>query len=205
VRSEASYGNPRRHQFVGGPQRGRHGRGVEFGQRPLGLIEAPDQVEAPDREIPRMRGVDVVAVLFEDRSCRVERRRGPTQVARNQRNLGLGNDTSRTGNRLFRTERADRPSQERLGSDEIAELCHRDAAERERRRVLAQGHTLQGAERVTCSERTRRGRDQRVHRNPATLVTPTIRCPALTIFHDSAHREDLTSDEEPDQRRRHER
>src|SRR5688572_28762981 len=37
-----------------------------------------------------------------------------------------------------------------------------------------------------CSSRecTRRGRDQRVHRNRATLVTPTVRYPALNLSHD---------------------
>ena len=34
---------------------------------------------------------------------------------------------------------------------------------------------VQRAERITRRERPRRGRDQRVHRNPATLVTPTVR------------------------------
>ena len=36
-----------------------------------------------------------------------------------------------------------------------------------------QGDPLQCAERITRRERTRRGRDQRVHRNPATIVTST--------------------------------
>ena len=68
-----------------------------------------------------------------------------------------------------------------LARDEIAELRHRDAAKRERRRVVAQGDPLQRAERITRCERPRRGRDQRVHRNPATLVTLAIRCPLPII------------------------
>ena len=75
-------------------------------------------------------------------------------------------------------------SQERLRSNEIAELRHRDASKRERGRVVAQGDPLQCAEGITRRERTRRGRDQRVHRNPVTLVTPTVRCPALNLSHD---------------------
>ena len=39
----------------------------------LGLVNAPDQEQAPDLEIPRMRGVHPVAMLFERRPCCVER------------------------------------------------------------------------------------------------------------------------------------
>src|SRR4029078_3899239 len=51
----------------------------------------------------------------------------------------------------------------------------------EGRGVAAQCHPLEGAEGITRCERARRRRDQRVHRNPATLVTPTVRYTAL--FH----------------------
>ena len=125
-----------------------------------------------------MRGVHPVAVRFERRPRRVERLRGPAQVARDERDLGLGDDAPRAGHRLFRTEGARRTSQQSLRANEIAELRHRDAAKRERRRVVAQGDPLQCAEGITRRERARRGRDQRVHRNPATLVTPTVRYPA---------------------------
>jgi hypothetical protein len=81
------------------------------------------------------------------------------------------------GHGLFRTEGARRTSHESLRSNEIAELRHRDASKRERRRVVAQGDPLQCAEGITRRERTRRGRDQRVHLNPAILVTPTVPCP----------------------------
>src|SRR5260370_25017351 len=144
----------------------------------LGLVEAADQEQAPDLEIPRMRGIYAVAVRFERRPRRVERLRRPAQVARDERDLGLGDDTPRAGHRLFRTEGARRVSQESLRSNEIAELRHRDAAKREGRRVVTQGDPLQCAERITRCEGTRRSRDQRVHRNPATLVTPTVRYPA---------------------------
>jgi hypothetical protein len=72
---------------------------------------------------------------------------------------------------------ANQISQERLRSYEIAKLRHRDPTKRERRRVVAQGDPVQCAEGITRRERARRGRDQRVHRNPATLVTPTVRSP----------------------------
>ena len=94
------------------------------------------------------------------------------------------NDASRAGHRLFRTEGARRTSQESLRSNEIAELRHRDASQRERRRVVTQGDPLQCAKGITRCERTRRGGDQRVHRNPVTLVTLTIRYSGAKLAHD---------------------
>ena len=177
LRPEAPHRDPRDHQLVDGSRRGRKGRGVELGERTLGLVDAPDQEEAPDLEIPRIRGVHPVAVLFERHPRRVERLRRPAQVARDERDLGLGDDAPRAGHGLFWTECARRASQEGLRSNEIAELCHRDASKRERRRVVAQGDPLQCAEGIARRECTRRGSDQRVHRNPVTLVTPTVRIP----------------------------
>jgi hypothetical protein len=104
--------------LVSGPGRGRKRRGVEIGQRPLGLVEPPHQEEAPDFEVAGIRSVDAVAVRFKRRARRV--------------------------------------------------------SNSERRRVIAQGDPLQRAEEITRRECACRGRDQRIHRNPATLVTPTI-------------------------------
>ena len=50
----------------------------------------------------------------------------------------------------------------------LAELRHRDAAQGECRRVVAQGHVIEGAERVAGDEGTRRGGDEGVHRPEAT-------------------------------------
>ena len=74
----------------------------------LGLVEAADQEQAPDLEIARVRGIDAVAVRFERRPRRVERLRRPAEVARDQCDFGLGDDTPRAGHRLFRTEGARR-------------------------------------------------------------------------------------------------
>ena len=137
----------------------------------LDLVEAADQEQAPDREIPRMRSIYAVAVRFERRPRCVERLRRPAQVARDECDLGLGDDTPRAGHGLFRTEGARRTAHESLRSNEIAQLRHRDASKRERRRVVAQGDPVQCAKGITRRKRTRRGRDQRVHRNPVTLVT----------------------------------
>src|SRR5262249_25004257 len=50
------------------------------------------------------------------------------------------------GHRLSRAKRTGGSPQESLGANEIAELRHRDASQRESRRVVAEGDPLQGAE-----------------------------------------------------------
>jgi hypothetical protein len=119
-----------------------------------------DQEKTPDREMPRMRGVQPVAVFFERYPRRLESFRRPAQVARNERNLSLGDDAPRASHDFFRTEGAGSTSQERLRSNEIAELRHRDATKRERRRIVAQGNSLQRTEGITGCECTRRRSDQ---------------------------------------------
>jgi hypothetical protein len=54
---------------------------------------------------------------------------------------------------------------------------HRDCSKRERRSIVAQRDADQDAEGITRFERTRRGCNQRFHRNTATLVTRTMRFP----------------------------
>ncbi|HEY2569891.1 MAG TPA: hypothetical protein VGI27_00375 [Solirubrobacteraceae bacterium] len=78
---KAPHRDPRNDQLVGSPQRGREGCRVELGEPTLGLVEAADQEEAADLEIPRMCGVHPVAVRFERRPRAVERLRRPAEVA----------------------------------------------------------------------------------------------------------------------------
>src|SRR5438093_6467250 len=126
-----------------------------------------------------MRGVHPIAVLFERHPRRVERLGRPPEVARDERDLGLGDDAPRASHGLFRTESTLSAPQESLRSNEVAELRHRNASKRKRRRVFAQGNPLQCAERITRGQCARRGSDRRVHGNPVTLVTLTVRCPEL--------------------------
>ena len=62
LRLQASHRDARDDELVDGSRCRRQRRGVELGERPLRLVEAPDQDEAPDREVARMRGVDPVAM-----------------------------------------------------------------------------------------------------------------------------------------------
>jgi hypothetical protein len=159
---------------VHGPRPGRKRRRIEFPERTFGRIEAPHQDEPPDLEIARMGAVEPVAMRFQRRARGVQRLRRPAQVARDECDLGLGDDAPRAGHGRFRTEGARRPSQQGLRAIEIAELRHRDATQRQRGRVVAQGDPVQGAQRIADGKRARGGRDQRVHRNPATLVTLAV-------------------------------
>jgi hypothetical protein len=49
---------------------------------------------------------------------------------------------------LFRTKTSRRTSQECLRPYEIAELCHRDAAHRQSRRIVAQRDPFQSAQEI---------------------------------------------------------
>ena len=106
-----------------------------------------------------MRGVHPVAVLFERRARCVKRLRRPTQVARDERDLGLGDDAPCAGYGVFWTEGPRRTSHENLGSSKITELRHGDTSKRQRRRVIAQGNPVQRAEGITRRERVCCGRD----------------------------------------------
>jgi hypothetical protein len=63
----------------------------------------------------------------------------------------------------------------------VSELRHGDSAEREGGRIVAQGDSLQCAEGIACGEGARCGCDQRIHRNPATLVTPSFLGTCISI------------------------
>jgi hypothetical protein len=160
ARTEAPHRDPRDQELVNGPGRGWEGRGVERGEPTLGLVEAPEEDEASGLEQPRVRRVPPVAACLERRARRVERLRGPAQVTRGERDLGLGDDAPRAGHGLSRAERTRRTSHERPRTREIAQLRHRDAAQRERGRVVAQGDPLQRGERIARGERAGRRRDQ---------------------------------------------
>jgi len=185
LRPEAPQSDPRDDQLVGGPRSG----GKEVGSSSASVRSASSR-----RPIRRRRRTSryracaaftPVAVLFKRRPRCAERFHRPAQVARDEGDLGLGDDAPRASHRLFWTEGARRTSHQSPRSNEIAALRHRDASKRKRSRVVAQGNPLQCPEGITRCKGTCRGRDQWVHRNPATLVTPTLLRPALNISHEN--------------------
>src|SRR6185437_13042813 len=132
------------------------------------------QKQASDLEVACVRAVHAVAVFFERRARCVQCFRGPAQISRRERNFRLRNDALCARHRFILAEGARSATQELLRAREIAELRHRDAPECKRRCVVAQCDSVQCAERVARGKCARRGGDQRVHRNPVTLVTPTV-------------------------------
>jgi hypothetical protein len=150
---EAPHGDPSKHEFVGGPRRRREETWIEVSELKLRLVEASDQEQSPNLKIACMRRVQTVTVPFERHPRRVERTRREAEVARRQRDLGLGHDASSAGRGLFRTEGPGSPPQQFLRSRVIAELRHGDASKRERWRIVSQGDSLQCSERITRCER----------------------------------------------------
>jgi hypothetical protein len=133
---------------------------VEFGERAVGLVELADQQQSPGFHQPRVRGVAHVVVLFERCASGIERLRGPVELARGERDFGLSHDATRARNRFVGAEGTRCTPHQRSGASEIAELRHRNAAQCQRRRVVAQCDAVQRAERITRRKCTRGGRDQ---------------------------------------------
>ena len=155
--------DPRNNQLTSSLECERKWTRVQLTNAPLGFIEMSEQQEAAGFEITGMRGVDFIAVRLENRPRLIQGFRRPAEIARDECDLGLGDDTSRTGNSLFRTEGASGTAYERSRSHEIAQLGHRNAPKRQCRRVVAQRHPIQCTEWITHRQRARRRCDYRVH------------------------------------------
>ncbi len=100
----AAHGNAGDDQRVRRPQCRRQARWFEYGQCALGLVQPADQEQAADFEIPRMRGIDMIAMRFERSPRGVERLLRPAQVTRGQRDFGFGDDAAGTGKGFSRSE-----------------------------------------------------------------------------------------------------
>jgi hypothetical protein len=85
---------------------------------------------------------------FQCRASRIERLHRPAQIARSKCDFGFGDQAPGASYSLSRTEGARGTSQESFGPDQIAQLRHRNAAQRQCRRVVAQGHSLQRPKRI---------------------------------------------------------
>jgi hypothetical protein len=124
------------------------------------------------------------------------------QVARRQGDLGFGDPAARTRDGLRGSEASRRAPNKGPTAGEVSQLGHRDAPKREGRRIVAQGHALQRAERVSAREGATGGGDQGVHRNPAKLVTPPKRAIAPTMALDPAVATRLATTATPRQAKR---
>ena len=172
-------------------------RRIELGERALGFVEPSDQQQAPDVEIPRMRRVHAIAVRFERRPRRVERLRRPAEVAR---------DRARFRPRRRRTVRARRaPSRRRRAPRVAASVFARTKSpscaiamprSASAGAIVAQRDTFQRAERITGRERTRRGRDQRVHRESRHTCHSHRLAARRSIYRTTRHRATVSATDE---------
>jgi hypothetical protein len=135
---------------------------VEIAEHAFCLVEAADQKKTPDFNISRIRGILLIAMLLERRSCCRQRPCRPIQIARNERDLRFRHSATGTGDDLLRAKGAGRTPHESPGATKVAELRHGDAAKGERWRVVTQGNTVQCPERITCGKRASGSRDQRI-------------------------------------------
>ena len=168
-----------------GSRRRREERYVEIGDGALRVVELSGEQEPARCRMSRVRGIHDVAVARERRVRRLERLDRPAQIARDERDLRLGDDASRARDGLARPEGFRCATEQRTRALEIAELRHGDPAQRERGRVVAQRHAIERGERIARGERACGGDDQSVHWNPVTLVTHTLEGPAsnLSLVH----------------------
>ncbi len=186
LRAQAPHRDCGNGQFVSGARGRREGRGVEPAEHAFGLRHAPDQQLAADLEIPCMSSVDEVAVPRERRARRCQALRGPVEFTRDERDLRLGDDAARARDAFLRTKGTPGTAQQQFGARQIAELRHGNAADRKRRRIIAQRDPLQRAQGIPDRERACGGVDQRVQPNPAKFVTPFIRTAAIRLLHHDA-------------------
>ncbi len=168
-------------EFVGRARRRHQRRRIECGEPALGRVELSDQQQPAQLQAVHVGEIRALAVCGQSRARAVQRRGRPVQIARRERDFRFGHDAARAGARRAQAKRTRGPAHQRAGACQIAELGHRDAAQGQRRRVVAQGDAPQRAERVTGGQRLRRGRDQRIHSNPATFVTPVLRIAAPNL------------------------
>ena len=103
-----------------------------------GLVEAAEQQQPARRDQPRLQRVGAVGARLERGRRRRQRARRAAEVAHGQRHLGLGDDAARARQLLVRAEAARGAPQQLARPRVLAELRHRDAAQRQRRRVVAQ-------------------------------------------------------------------
>jgi len=86
-----------------------------------------------------MGGVGKIAVRLKSLARHGELLGRPPQVAGNESDFRVSDHAARTGEWLLGFEGAHRPFQQELGLIEIAELCHGNPAQGERRRIVTEG------------------------------------------------------------------
>ncbi len=116
-----------------------------------------------------MQGVSAIRVGLQRAQRRCERARRAAQVTHRQSHLGLSHDAASPRQFLMAAKPPAGSSQQLSSSRVVAKLRHSNAAQGQGRRIVAQGHTLERAKRVTGGESSCRGGDQRIHEGEGNL------------------------------------
>ena len=132
-------------------------------QRLLGGLDLADEELASRADQAGVERVGTIAERLERLRRGVEHVHRPCQIARGERHLGLGDLAAGLGESLLGTEAARGTSQELARPLVVAELGHRNAAQGERRRVVAQRDALERTERITGRQQARGRGDEGVH------------------------------------------
>jgi hypothetical protein len=144
-------------------ERGRQAARIDQGQRGRGLFEPAEQQQPARRDEPRLQRVGMVRARLERGGGRGQHARRTAEVAHGQRDLGLGDHAAGARQFFVRAEAARGAPQQFARARVLAELRHRDAAQRQRGRVVAQGHALERAERIAGSQCACGSGNQRIH------------------------------------------
>ena len=153
---ESAQGDTGDGQLVGGLQGRGQDVGIEGFELLLGVVEPADQQQTVNRQVASVGGVHGIAVALQGLPRRVQRLGGGVQVAGGQRHLRLGHHAAGARHRFLCGEGPRRAPQQRPGAGQVAELRHGDAAQRQRRRVVAQRDMVQRPQRVAAGQGPRR-------------------------------------------------
>ena len=155
----------------GGQGRRQAGR-VHGGEQDLRLRQAPHQQRTACREQAGVQRVRAVAVVVQRGRSGLQRAGGAAQLAHRQGDFGVGQHAARPRQLFLRAERALRAAQQLACAGVLAQLRHRDAAQRQGGRVVAQRHALERAQCVAGGERPCSSGDQCVHASSHARFSP---------------------------------
>ena len=152
-------------EFGAGEKGWRHGDGGHFhcGQRLLGSIQFADEELASGSDQAGVEGIGMIAEGVERFGGGIELIHAPGEITSSEGDLGFSDLATRLSETFARTKAMRGAAQEFACSLEITELRHGNAAQRERRRIIAQCNALERAERITGRQQSRRRGDERVH------------------------------------------
>ena len=149
---------------------------VDASERGFGVVETPEQEQPAHGDQARLERVRAIGARFECGRGLGQRSRRAAEIAHGQCHLGFRNDAAGARELLARAEAASGAPQQIARERVIAELRHGDAAQRERRSVVAQRDELERTERVAAGQGARGRGDDGIHaaRLPSKLAAGSM-------------------------------